>query len=415
MIRLLATRRFAPLFATQALGAFNDNLFRSAMLFLLSFRLMAGRPEAAALAASVSGAVFILPYLLFSALAGQLADRIDKARVARGVKIAEIAIVALGAAALLWPSLPLLYGVLFALGIHSTVFGPVKYAMLPQHLRADELVAGTGLVEAATFLAILAGQIAGGLLPTGIAAGAMLAVAVAGLLASLAIPPAPPLGAAPRVDWNLARGTAAILRHAGSSRRLFHAILGISWFYALGAVLTQQFVPLVAALGARAEVAVLFLALFSLGVALGALGAVRLMRGRVTAWLAAPAAGAIALAVLLLAITVAAAPATLAGQGAWGFLGTAHGLLMAAVLVALAAAGGGYAVPLYATLQTAGEAAARARDVAANNVANALAMVLVTILCVVLLGAGFGPAGLFACLALVGVAAIPSARRLRAP
>lgn len=412
--RLLGARRFLPLFATQFLGAFNDNLFRSAMLFLIAFRLMKGDAAGAALAASLTGGVFILPYFLFSSLAGQLADARDKGRIARIVKGAEIAILGLGATGLLLPSLPLLYAVLFAMGVHSTVFGPVKYALLPQHLAPDELVVGTGLVEAATFLAILFGQIAGSLLPTPIAVVAMLAAALAGLGASWFIPPAPPGNAPGRIDANIGRGTLAILRHSLRSATLLHVILNISWFFALGAVLTQQFAPLVAELNARAAVASAFLALFSVGVAVGSLIAARLMKGRVTGRLAAPAALAVALLTAGLALAIAAMrPTPGAPIGLAGFVARPGAPWLCLDLLLLAVAAGLYIVPLYALLQTAGDAATRARDVAANNIVNALAMVALTILCVLLLGYGAGLAGLFGALAVLGLPAVWSATKLR--
>ena len=408
---LLGSRRFLPLFATQFLGAFNDNLFRSAMLFLIAFRLSHG--TGGAIAASLTGGVFILPFFLFSSLSGELADRVDKARVARGVKLAEVAIMAAGAGGLLWPSQALLYAALFAMGTHSTVFGPVKYAILPQHLAARELVAGTALVEAGTFVAILAGQIAGGLLPTRWGAGALIAVALGGLASSLAILPAPPLGPVPRVDRNVVRGTAAMLGAAWRDPVLRHATIGISWFFALGAVLTQQFVPLVASLGATPAVAAYLLALFSLGVAAGSLLAGRVMRGRVTARTVFPAALAIAALTADLARTIArlrAVPGGDAGIARFVALpGTTH---LAVDLVALAVAAGLYVVPLYALLQTGAEPAARARAIAANNVANAAMMVAVTILSLILLRTGFGLAGLFAALAVAGLGAAASAWRL---
>jgi acyl-[acyl-carrier-protein]-phospholipid O-acyltransferase/long-chain-fatty-acid--[acyl-carrier-protein] ligase len=411
-LALLGRRRFWPLFATQFLGAFNDNLFRSGMLFLIAFRLSHG--TGGAIAASLTGGVFILPYFLFSSLSGELADRIDKARVARGVKLAEVAIMLVGAAGLLLPSQGLLYLALFAMGTHSTVFGPVKYAILPQHLAAGELVAGTALVEAGTFLAILAGQIAGGLMPTPWATGAMVVVAAAGLAASLAIPTAPPLGIAPPPDRNLARGTWTMLRSAWREPVLRQATIGISWFFALGAVLTQQFVPLVASLGATPAVAAYMLALFSVGVAVGSLLAGRVMRGRVTARTVFPAALAIAVLTADIARTIAGLrPVPGGGIGIARFVAMPGATHLSLDLVALAIAAGLYVVPLYALLQTEPEPTARARAVAANNVANAAMMVLVTILSLVVLRAGLGLPGLFAVLSVAGLAAAAAAWRLR--
>jgi acyl-[acyl-carrier-protein]-phospholipid O-acyltransferase / long-chain-fatty-acid--[acyl-carrier-protein] ligase len=402
-MHLLATRRFLPLFATQFLGAFNDNLYRSAMLFLIAFHLMAGQPENAALAAVIAGGVFILPYFLFSSLAGQLADRIDKARLAQGVKLAEVAIMLAGAGALLLGSIPLLYAILFAMGAHSTFFGPIKYSILPQHLREHELMGGTGLVEAGTFLAILTGQLAGGLMGGAEAAAAVVVVAAAGLFASLFIPQAPPPLERPVIDFNLVRATAGMVRHARATRPLFLTILGISWFFALGAVLTQQFVPLVERLNADENVAALFLGIFSVGVALGSLAVGRLLKGEISARYVPISALLLGLAVLDLSFTVrdlAAAPQLV---GIAGFFEIDGSWRMMADLLAISVAGGIFIVPLYALLQTVGDPASRSRDVAANNVVNAAAMVIVSIVVAAILAAGASAATVFLVLGLFGL------------
>lgn len=402
-LSLLARRRFAPLFATQFLGAFNDNLFRSAMLFLIAFKLMAGDPARAALATVIAGGVFILPYFLFSSLAGQLADRLDKAKLARGVKVAEVGIMVAGAGALLWGSLPLLYAVLFAMGVHSTFFGPIKYSILPQHLREHELMGGTGLVESGTFLAILLGQLAGGLLATQNAAVAVLGVAAAGLLASLFIPAAPPAVDRPALDYHLVRATATIVRHARGTRWLYLTILGISWFFALGAVLTQQFVPLVESLRGDETVASLFLALFSIGVAVGSLSVNRLLRGEISARYVPAAALVLALTVIDLSFTVGRMTPSPVPVGIAGFLARSGSLHLVADLLAIAIAGGIFIVPLYAFLQTLGDPANRSRDVAANNVVNAAAMVGVSVVVALMLASGADSAAVFLVLGLFGL------------
>ncbi|MBC7519866.1 MAG: hypothetical protein H7268_02045, partial [Sandarakinorhabdus sp.] len=201
MLTLIASRRFGPLFVTQFLGAFNDNLFKTAFIFLVAFHLRADDPAGAATLATVATGVFILPFFLFSGIAGEVADARDKALIARGVKIAEIGFMALGAAAMALQSEGFALVVIFLMGVHSTVFGPVKYAILPQHLAENELLLGTGLVEGATFVAILLGQVAGGLLPAGIAGPAAIGVAVVGWIAARFIPPAPPSSLA-AIDWN---------------------------------------------------------------------------------------------------------------------------------------------------------------------------------------------------------------------
>jgi len=400
---LLGRRRFAPLFVTQFLGAFNDNLYRSAMLFLVSFTLYRGEADRAALVAVIAGGVFILPYFLFSSVAGQLADRRDKARVAQGVKLAEIAIMALGALALSSGSMLLLMTVLFAMGVHSTVFGPVKYSILPQHLSETELMGGTGLIEAGTFLAILAGQLAGGLLPTTIAMKAMLGVAVFGLAISMLIPAAPAGTDRPAIEYDLVRSTGRIVAHAGRNRTLFLVILGITWFFSLGAVLTQQFVPLVGHLNATPEVGALFLGLFSVGVAIGSLLVSRLLGGEISARYVPVSALILALAVIDMGATVHGLTPAAATIGVRGFLGAPESWHLIADLLAVAIAGGVFIVPLYALLQTLGDPASRSRDVAANNIVNAAGMVLVSAVVGFILWSGAGSATLFVMLGAFGL------------
>ena len=369
MFGLLASRRFGPLFATQFLGAFNDNLFKTALIFLVAFHLRAGDAVGAATLATVAAGVFIVPFVLFSGLAGEIADARDKAGIARAVKIAEIAFMALGALAFAIESVPLALGVIFLMGVHSTIFGPVKYAILPQHLHEGELLAGTGLVEGATFVAILLGQIAGGLLPPGWAGPVALGVAVVGWLASRFIPPAPPASAV-AIDWNPVTASRRALGEAFGSRELAIATLCISWFWALGAIYTSQFVPLAKNnLGGSEGVATLFLAAFSIGVAIGSAGVGRLLGGRVSTRLS-PWAG---LVMALAGIDLWFAQAAMAGAAGdvATFLGDPRGWRVLGDLLVLAIAGGVFSVPLYGILQTATDPASRARAIAANNIVNA--------------------------------------------
>ena len=380
MLALLRTRRFGPLFATQFLGAFNDNLFKTAMLFTITFRLLGGDVAAAATLVTAAAGVFILPFFLFSGVAGQLSDAVDKAAVMRWVKVAELGILALGGVALWLGSIPLLFGVLFGMGCHSTVFGPVKYAVLPQHLADGELLGGTGLVEGGTFVAILLGQICGGLLPTPWAAGAMLAASALGIVTSRLIPAAPPLGIPQRVDWNPWTASRRVLAGAFGSRAVWRATVAISWFWALGAIYTSQFVPLVkGTLQASEAVATLFLTVFTIGIAVGAGGVSKLLGGHVSARAAPWAATVMALASIDLVFSVAAVPPG-AAPGVGDFLRQPGHWRIIADLFALAAAGGVFSVPLYAILQTAGGATTRSSTIAANNIVNAAFQVSGTLL-----------------------------------
>src|SRR5262245_7945924 len=244
LIQLLTARRFAPLFVTQFLGAFNDNLLKSAMGIVVTFRLAEQSGLGSASLVMLAGAVFIAPFFLFSGASGTLADRVDKALIARIVKVVEIGIMTLGAAGLWLESVPLLFAALFCLGTHSTVFGPIKYALLPQHLHEKELVAGNALIEAGTFLSILLGTILGGsvvLLAKGalIVGGCGIGAALAGWIASRQIPPAPSSAGAGAPRPRLLHDTFAVVSHVTSRPKLMVPILAVSWFWLFGATVVS--------------------------------------------------------------------------------------------------------------------------------------------------------------------------------
>jgi hypothetical protein len=398
MVGLSSSRAFVPLFVTQFLGAFNDNLFKTAMLFLITFQLAGVDLRSAATMVTAAAGVFIVPFFLFSGIAGQLADARDKAAIARAVKLAEVVILGIGGVALLLGSVPLLFATLFGMGTHSTVFGPVKYAILPQHLRPDQLLTGTGLVEGGTFVAILLGQIAGGLLPTKAAAAAMIVAALAGVAASRFIPAAPP-AAMRRIDWNPVTSSVAVMRAAFAMRPVWLATLAISWFWALGAVFTAEFVPLVkGSLHASEAVATLFLAVFTVGIATGSAAVGRLLGGHVSARAAPWAAAGMAAASLSLLLTVGA------GAALWPVL---------LALFVLAFAGGIFSVPLYGILQTAGDARTRSGAVAANNIVNAAFQVGGTLIAGSAFAAGVPIVVVLAASGASALALIPMLRRLQ--
>ena len=248
---LLRTRRFAPLFVTQLLNAFNDNLFKNAMVLFVVYSIY-NSEEAEGQFSAIASAVFILPFFVLSALAGQLADMRDKARIIRMVKAAEIGIMLVGAAGLVMAfegiavhsvAIPLMLTALFGMGVHSTFFGPIKYAILPQHLHPQEVLAGTGLVEAGTYIAILAGTILAGWIPVEWAAIGVVAVAVIGYVISRQVPPAPPEIAAEPLDFHILRSSIALIRNTAQDKRVFLAIMAISFFWTIGAVLFIQFPP----------------------------------------------------------------------------------------------------------------------------------------------------------------------------
>lgn len=382
-LRLLRKRRFLPIFVTQFLGAFNDNLFKTAMVMLVTYQIYSDPTKEASFNA-IAGAIFIIPFFLFSALSGQLADSQDKARIVRIVKTAEILIMVAGAAGLLMHSVPLMLLALFAMGVHSAFFGPIKYAILPQHLHKDEVLGGTGMVEAGTYGAILMGTIAGGLIPAEFAAIGVLLVAVLGRVAGAQVPPAPPEAdvEVPRMDWHIIRSSITLVSATLHIPRLFLAILAISFFWAEGAILAAQFPPLVKnVFGANNQVATLFLAIFSVGVALGSILINQLLAGRVSARFAPAAAIAMGLFIVHLYWNVKSWPA--AGPELIDldtFIRLPHAEWVMFDLLGVAIAGGMFVVPLYAFLTTTVHKSETARTVAANNIVNSGAMVFAAVI-----------------------------------
>ncbi len=243
---LLRSRRFMPLFATQFLGAFNDSLFKQAVVLFVTYQLFSNPAKEFQFSAIAQG-LFILPFFLFSALSGQLADDHDKARLIRIIKFAEIGIMTLGGLGIYFASIPLMLAAVFAMGIHSTFFGPIKYAILPQHLKRDEVLGGTGLVEAGTYLAILGGTILAGILAPSpnVAAAATVGIAVVGFIAGRQVPPAPPAAGRIPFNWHIIHASIDLVSGTMHIRRLFLAILSISFFWAIGSVLIAIFPPLV--------------------------------------------------------------------------------------------------------------------------------------------------------------------------
>jgi MFS family permease len=376
---LLGTRRFLPLFVTQALGAANDNLFKNALVVLALYRLAHAGPIIVALA----GGVFILPYALFSATAGQIADKFEKSRLIRLVKIWELGLMVLATAGFLTGSITALMLVLFGLGIQATFFSPLKYGILPDLLGEQELIAGNGLIEAGTFLAILAGTIAGGallLLPHGnaIVSAAGLLVSAAGIIAAWFVPAVPAAAADLRIGWNFWRETATLIVDARSKKPVWLAILGISWFWAVGATLLAE-LPTIArdSLHAGGHVVTLLLACFSVGIGIGSILCAAILKGKISARFVPYAAIGISLFTFDFAYA-----ATLGGalQTVPAILDSWTGRRIMADLLLLAACGGVYSVPLYVILQEKSAPSHRSRMIAANNVINALAMTAAALL-----------------------------------
>jgi MFS family permease len=408
---LLGQRRFAPFFWTQFSGAANDNVFKFSFTLLVTYSSPALTTLDVSTAVNLIAAVFILPFLLLSATSGQLSDKFDKALLMRAVKLLEVAIMLTGAWGFQAHSFPVLLACTLLMGVHSTLFGPAKYAYLPQHLRADEIVGGNGMVEMGTFVAILLGTLAGGvLIGSGenghlYAAAACLALALAGLLASLGIPRTPPADPDLEVDLDPLRVTWSNLRLARAEPSVFVSLLGISWLWFYGVLFLTQFPPFARdVLGGGPGVANLLLAMFTCGIAAGALGCDRLSRHRLELGLVPLGLLGMTLFGIDLTFAIPAAPAGQL-QTVAQFLSHARHLRVLADLFLLSVCAGLYSVPLYALIQTRCPATHRARIIAANNILNALFMILANGFAIgVLAGLGATIAQLFLAAALLNAA-----------
>ena len=407
---LLRSRRFLPFFLTQLLGAFNDNIFKQALILGILFKLNAQADQA--LLINLCALLFILPFFLFSALGGQFGEKFAKDALIRAIKLGEVLIMLAGAVGVLLGNLPLMLLVLFLMGSQSALFGPVKYSILPQALREDELVGGNALVETGTFLAILGGTIGAGLLMASsdyaaLVAGSVVGVAVLGYLASRFIPFAHASLPQLALDWNIFRQSWQIMRMGlGQRPAVSRSLIGNSWFWFLGAVYLTQ-IPAFAKdwLHGDESVVTLILTLFSLGIGLGSMLCERLSGGKVEIGLVP--FGSIGLSlfgILLWAGSGQLAPADSAYY--WlSLLAQPGSLTLLGCVVGLGLFGGFYIVPLYALIQSRTAEQERARVVAANNILNALFMVASALLSILFLSvAGLSVPELFLVVSLMNVA-----------
>lgn len=395
---LLKERRFAPFFWTQFFGALNDNVFKVGFTGLITYQAWSWGGMSPAVLVNVIAALFILPFVLFSASAGQLADRMEKGQLMRAIKLLEIAIMVVAAGGFILKIVPLLLACVFLMGLHSTLFGPVKYSYLPQHLHDDELTGGNGLVESGTFIAILVGTIVAGLLanqPPLITAVAVVAIALVGYFASRSIPPSAPADKHLTVNWNPITETWRNLTLAHGNIVVFRSLLGISWLWFFGATFLTQFAPFAKeVLNGDASMFTALLTIFSLGIAAGSLLCERLSEGKVEIGLVP--LGSIGMSVFALdlyfasrgfASTMGSAVPT-AQIAASSLLSDPALIRIAMDLFALAFFGGLYSVPLYALIQQRSEPTHRSRVIAANNILNALFMIASAVMAIVLFKAG---------------------------
>ena len=397
---LLRKRRFLPLFVTQFLGAFNDNLFKQAIVLFATYQIFSDA-QAEQNFNALATAIGIIPFFVLSALSGQLADTSDKARIIRIVKTAEIGIMIFGAAGVFvaqagWINLGLamMLGAVLLLGTHSTFFGPIKYAILPQHLKEDEVLGGTGLVEAGTYLSILLGTVIAGWISVEASAILVIGVAVIGWITGRMVPAAPRLGAELKLNYNPITSSWKLVAATMHIRRLFLAILAISFFWTIASVMIVIFPPLVKnVLTANERVASLTSAIFSVGVAIGSVVINALLRGKVSARYAPGSVIAMGIAVVALSLEargwVQASAGTLYGFYDFITLPRAVGLLL--TMLAVAVTGGMFVVPLYAFLTTTVTKDQTARTVAANNIVNAGAMTIGAVVVSAVSAAGVTP------------------------
>jgi len=419
----MGQRRFAALFWVQSLGAFNDQVFKTGLLALLTFRLADELGLNASLHNTIGAALFILPFALFAPTAGQLADGIDKAKMMRFVKGCEVVLMILAAIAYQWQSLTFLYILLFLMGAQSAMFAPIKYGILPQYLRENELISANGLIQGATFLAILIGQIAGAKLILSdagvtIIGVVVVGVAIIGFIASLFAPSAPPLGPAPKVDWFFPRAMWDVIVAGRKVPKAFEAILAIAWFWFVGATFLTLLPPYAKeALNGDENVFILLLATFSVGVAIGAVLCGKIFgseaRIRTSGW----GAGGIALFSVLLWVFTGLYQVGNDIQRQTElfdiarFLSDASAWYILVCFALLAASAGLYLTPVNVVLQVESPPNERGRFIACSNTIDAGVMTISAGLCAGLTIAGLDQASIFALVGASGIIAAIWARR----
>jgi 1-acyl-sn-glycerol-3-phosphate acyltransferase len=404
---LLSQRRFAPFFATQFLGALNDNIFRNGMVILITFQgvLVAGMDHVQL--ANVAAGLFILPFFLFSATAGQLADKYEKSMLIRRIKMLEIGLMMLATVALVSESYSLLLLVLFLMGCQSTMFGPVKYAYLPQQLADEELVGGNALVESGTYVAIILGLIVGGIVVSGDIAGdlgidkqtilglCLILVALTGYVTSRQVPQTQAVDPMLKINWNAWQETWHIINFAREERSVFLSILGISWFWFFGSAMTIQ-IPAYTLdiLIGNESITTVLLTAFAVGVGVGSLLCERMSGHRIELGLVPFGSIGLSLFAIDLYFTQPE-PYLMAASSIGEFLGRSGSWHILADFALLGAFGGFYSVPLYALIQKRSKRQHLSRIIAANNIINSLLMVAAAVLSIIVLNSGFSIPELF--------------------
>jgi acyl-[acyl-carrier-protein]-phospholipid O-acyltransferase/long-chain-fatty-acid--[acyl-carrier-protein] ligase len=394
---LMLSRRFAPLFWCQFFAAFNDNFLKTALVFLILFRSGAAGAEALV---TIASAIFIAPYFFLSALGGEVADRYDKAKVAQWLKFIEIFVAMIAVVGYARQELPVLFLALACFGVVGALFGPIKYGLLPDHLRKEQLPAGNALVEGATFVAILLGTIAGGLAARGgdtsMFSWLVIGFAIACWAASLLIPPTGEGAPTLKIEGNIARSTLSTIRHLHADSRMWWGALVTSWFWLVGIVVLALLPPLIKTLiGGNEDTVTAYLALFSIAVGAGSALAAAIARGRIVLMTTLAGAALLGLFALDLGFTTLGVTPALTPQAPAAVFSSTLGIRVAVDLAGLAIAGGLFIVPAFAAVQAWSGADYRARTVAAVNVLNAAFMTAATVLVALLQKFGVGVPKLF--------------------
>lgn len=386
-LHLLKTKRFLPLFITQFFGAFNDNAFKNAFLIWFTYDVSAQSEINASMMVTLAAGLFILPFFLFSATAGQIADKYEKSWLTQKIKQIEIILMIVCAFCFFIGSVYGLLTVLFLMGVQSTFFGPIKYSLLPEHLKDEELIGGNGLIEGGTFLSILLGTIFGGLIirteyGVEILSLCVVGFAIIGWLNSRSIPKSLIVDPKLKIGWNIATETARIIQYARAERTVWLSVIGISWFWLIGATfLTQLPTYTKTVIGGNEHIVTLLLTLFSVGISLGSIWCNKLLKGEINGRLVP--FGSIGMTITIIAFTIAsdfykASSNDLIGVSEFFATGLASwGIALSLLMLSICS--GIYIVPLYAIIQHRSNDKYLARIIAVNNVLNALFMVLASI------------------------------------
>lgn len=419
MYNLLLAKRFSPLFITQFFGAFNDNILKNSIVILIMYNLTGRNIQDPHILVTIAAGLFILPFFLFSTLAGQIADKFDRSTIARITKIFEILIMCLATMGFFLESPWFLIIVLFCSGIHSAFFGPIKYSLLPQHLYPNELLAGNAYIEGGTFIAILFGTILGGILIIQnlgyvIVSAALLSFSIIGFVASIYIPKAPPPVPRLQINYNLVTGTIQLINYSRMNKKVIQSILCISWFWFIGAIFIAQ-LPTFAkqTLKAEARVVTLFFITFSIGIALGSYICNRILKGAIKNTLLTPAALGMSLFIIDLYFC-STNHIFYNVHGLYSFERFIHFQISWRILLDLlfiAICGGIYIVPLYTLMQHSADKNFLARIIATNNIFNAMFMVLSVIFTLFMLSVNYTISDVFLTTAIINLIVVLLIRR----